>query len=81
MDKHAYRIRWTVPMDVVVTVEVETDDLDAEDTLSAEEYAYDVAVERAKERLEQIAATLNGVAVHGDIDGVGADDVMEVRRG
>lgn len=75
-----YRIRWNVPMDVVVTVTVAADELDAEDDFSIEEYAYDVALDRAKERLDQISTTVNDVAVHGDIDGMEADEVEEVER-
>ena len=73
-----YRIRWVTTFDVIATVTVEADELDTEDPLSVEEYAYDLAVERAKQRLEEVATTINGVAVHGDIDGLEADEVEEV---
>lgn len=73
-----FRIRWTVPMDVLVTVTVRADELDDDSLESAEEYAYDLAVERAKERLEQVSATVNGVGIHGDIDGCSADEVEHV---
>lgn len=65
-------------MDLLVTVTVEADELDTEDEFSVEQHAYDVAVERAKERLEQVASTINGVAIHGDIDGMEADEVERV---
>lgn len=64
-----YRIRWSTAADVVATVEADD-----------EETAYDTAVEIAKERLEQVAATINGVAVHADIDGLDAEDVTEASR-
>lgn len=73
-----FRFRWTTTFDVIATVVVAADELDTEDLLSIEEYAYDLAVERVKERLEQVAVTINDVAVHGDIDGVEAADIEQV---
>jgi len=62
-----YQIRWTVGCDVVVTVDAPNEDV-----------AYDLAVGAAKERLEQVAVTVNCVAVHADIDGVAADEIETI---
>ena len=67
MPKFTYR--WTTPMDVVATVDVEEDG-----DYPVEEVAYDMAVDAAKQRLNEISLTLNGVAVHGDIDGMDPEE-------
>lgn len=63
-----YKVRFAVPMEVVVYV-------DADD----EDAAADEAWGLARERLSEAAVYQNGVAIFGDVDGVGADDVEEVR--
>lgn len=64
-----YRVRFTVPMEVVV--ELEADD---------ETDAADQAWEMGQQRLMEVAVFSNGVGIFGDLDGVGDDEVTEVSR-
>jgi hypothetical protein len=62
-----YSVRFTVPTEVVVLIDAES-----------EEDAADEAQDRAQQRLSEIAVYSRDVAVFGDVDGIGPDEVEQV---
>lgn len=62
-----YRVRFFVPTEVVV--EIETDD---------EETAADDAWPIARDAMDAAGVYRSGVAIFGDLDGIGAESVEEI---
>lgn len=61
-----FKCRYTVPMDLTVTV-------DAVDEDAAEEASLDLA----QEYLQTVFGDRRGVYAHADLDGIGADSIEE----
>lgn len=64
---HRFRVRFTVPVEVVVTVEAETDD-----------QAEDIALARAQDRLNESTVSRDEVALFGSLDDVDSVSVEPV---
>jgi hypothetical protein len=63
-----YRVRFTVPAEVVATVEADDSD-----------EAADIAWAKAQDYLATIRPDAHGTALFADLDGIGADEAEEVR--
>ncbi|TIC78795.1 hypothetical protein [Nocardioides sp. GY 10127] len=71
-----FNYRWTVHADVTAEVEIDLADYDG-DEFAAEEAARDLAFDLAQARLGDCAVTLNGAAIHADIDGIEPEQVED----
>lgn len=74
-----YTYRFTTTAEVVVTVDTEygPDRLDAMDEDEREEWAYEDATKRGKERTHEVSVSSHGVAIHLDIDGIEGERVED----
>jgi hypothetical protein len=69
MSAETYRVRFTVPVEVIVTVTAADED-------DAEAAAFDIA----RHHVMALGTGSTDVTVSGDLDGVAADSVEEVSR-